>query len=121
MTNPPSDRGHYPGAIDMDEYDTEGAFGHRDQTEGDMDSVPMGNPYNTGRISYPPAADSCVDDEANDGEIDADELNTYQARARNDATRVTAGTMNRRKDLEKYLEEELEEAYEREWWGRSEE
>lgn len=120
-TIPPADAGHYPGAIDIDEYDTEGAYGHRDTTEGDADAVPVGNPYNTNRVAYPPSADACVDDEANDGEIDADELNTYHARSRNDATRVTAGTMNRRKDLEKYFLEEVAQAEDREWWGRSEE
>lgn len=121
MTRPPADAGHYPGDIDIDEYDTEGAYGHRDATEGDADSVPMGNPYNTGRVSYAPSAAACIDDEANDAEIDADEHNTYQARSRNDATRVAAGTMNRRRDLDRFFREEVEEAEDREWWGRHEE
>lgn len=121
MTPPPADAGHYPGAIDVDEYDTEGAYGHRDLTEGDGDEVPEGNPYNTGRVAYPPAGEACVDDEANDAEMDGDELNTYHARARNDETRVEAGTMNRRKTLDKYFREEVEIAEDREWWGRHEE
>jgi hypothetical protein len=121
MTRPPAGPGRYPGAIDIDEYDTEAVYGHRDLTEGDADGVPVGNPYNPGRVSYPPAAEACIDDEANDAEIDADELNTYHVRARNDDTRVEAGTMNRRKTLDKYFREEVEEAEDREWWGRHEE
>ncbi len=111
----------YPGAIDTDEYETEADYGHRDRTEGDSQALPQGNPFNPGRVAFPPAAGPEVDDEANDAEIDADELNTYQGRSRNDSTRVTAGTMNRRKDLDKYFREELDEAYDREWWGRAEE
>lgn len=110
----------YQGAIDLDDYDSEAEYGHRDRTEGDNAGAPEGNPFNRGRISAPSAADSCIDDEANDGEMDADELNTYQARSRNDAERVTAGTMNRRRDMDKYFREEVEEAEDRIWWGRGE-
>lgn len=120
-TASPPDAGPYPGAIDLDEYDTEAQYGHRDRTEGDGDYAPAGNPYNRGRISWPAAADACVDDEANDAEMDGDELMTYHGRARNDAERVTAGTMNRRRDMDKYFREEVEIAEQREWWGRHEE
>jgi hypothetical protein len=120
MPQAPIDYGHYPGAIDIDEYDTEAIYGHRDRTEGDNENMPFGNPYNGGRISAPMSAAECIDDEANDGEMDGDEQNTYQARARNDHERVVAGTMNRRKDLDKYFREEVEEAEDREWWGRDE-
>ena len=34
--------------------------------------------------------------------------------------RVTAGTMNRRRDLDKYLREEVEMAENERWWGRNE-
>jgi hypothetical protein len=111
----------YPGAIDLDEYDSEAVYGHRDLTEGDNDFVPYGNPFNTGRIAAPPAADSCIDDEATDDQIDGDERNTYQVRARNDATRVTAGTMNRREAMDKFFREECEENDDQMWWGRHEE
>lgn len=111
----------YPGAIDPDEYDSEAAYGHRDLTEGDNDYMPYGNPFNTGRISAPLAADACIDDEANDDQLDGDERNAYQVRSRNDATRVTAGTMNRRQDVDKFFREELEQEQDREWWGRHEE
>jgi hypothetical protein len=111
----------YPGAIDIDEYDTEAPHGHRDLTEGDNDFMPQGNPYNIGRVSAQLAADSCIDDEANDDQIDGDERITYQVRARNDETRVAAGTMNRRRDMDKYFREEVAEAEDREWWGRHEE
>jgi hypothetical protein len=111
----------YPGAIDLDEYDSEATYGHRDLTEGDNDFVPYGNPFNTGRIAAPPAADSCIDDEANDDQIDGDERNTYQTRARNDATRATAGTMNRRQAMDKFFREECEESDDQMWWGRHEE
>lgn len=111
----------YPGAIDGDEYDTDGVLGHRDTLEADGASDPFGNPFNIGRDARPPAAGACEDDEANDAEMDADELNTYQARSRNDETRVEAGVMNRRKTLDKYFREEVEEAEDRQWWGRHEE
>ena len=80
----------------------------------------MGNPYDLDRIHSPAAAGACVDDEANDAEIDGDELATYQARPSNDATRVAAGTMNRRRDMDRYFREEVEEAEDRQWWGRHE-
>jgi len=110
----------YPGAIDIDEYDTEPGRGHRDRTEGDNDFAPDGNPFNLNRVGASHAASACVDDEANDDELDGDERMTYQARSRNDPARVTAGTMNRRRDLDKYLREEVDEEDDREWWGRHE-
>jgi len=110
----------YPGAIDVDEYDTEAAYGHRDLSAGDNDLAQPGNPYNRGRISYPTAAAPCADDEANDVEMDGDELAAIQGRVRNDAERVIAGTMNRRRDFDKYFREEVEEAEGRVWWGRHE-
>lgn len=121
VSRAPSDIGHYPGAIDADEYDSEAAYGHRDRTEGDNEGAPAGNPFNRNRVSFQPAADACIDDEANDAEMDGDELMTHHGRARNDPERVTAGTMNRRRDLDKYFREEVEEAEDREWWGRYEE
>lgn len=119
-TVPPAGVGRYPGSIDIDEYESEGAFGHRDQTEGDGDGVPVGNPFNPSRVSYSPAADACIDDEANDEELDGDEGMVYSGLQRNDATRVEAGTMNRRAALDKYFREEVEEAEDRQWWGASE-
>lgn len=113
-------RSWWPGAIDADEYDTEGAMGHRDRTEGDNDDAPEGNPFVLSRVAAPFAADATVDDEANDGEFDTDEGSVYSALSRNDATRVTAGTMNRRKDLDRYLREEVAVEEDREWWGRHE-
>ena len=68
----------------------------------------------------PTAAAAWVDDEANDMELDADEACGNNALSRNDATRVTAGTMNRRRDLDKYLREEVEMAENKRWWGRNE-
>jgi len=58
--------------------------------------------------------------EANDEDIDGDEANTYQVRARNDMVRATAGTMRRLRDMDKYLREEVAEAEDRYWWGRHE-
>ncbi len=52
--------------------------------------------------------------------MDGDELMTYQARSRNDATRVTAGTMRRVKEMDKYFREEVEEREDIPWWGRHE-
>lgn len=76
--------------------------------------------YNYGRTGADAVPEPCYDNEANADELDADELNTYQARSRNDAVRVTAGTMNRQRDLDKYLREEVAEAEDRYWWGRQE-
>ncbi len=112
--------GEYPGAIDFDEYDSDPEYGFRDLADNDNALAPQGNPFNLNRVAFTTAAGPCLDDEANDDMIDGDERVTYQARARNDATRVTAGTMNRRKMMEKYLNEEVLEAEEREWWGRHE-
>jgi hypothetical protein len=111
-------RMRYPGAIEIDEYDTEADAGHVDRSR--YDAPPEGNPYDPMRVRSDLAAAPCVDDEANDNEIDGDERMAYQGAARNDATRVTAGTINRRHDMDKYFREELAEAEEREWYGRHE-
>lgn len=116
----PGSRVRYPGAIDADEYDSEGWYGHRDRTEGDAARAPYGNPYPLGRVTNPAAADACVDDEANDDELDGDERLAYQGRARNDPERVIAGTMNRRRDMDKYLREDCEISEGQWWWGRHE-
>lgn len=88
--------------------------------ELDAPNAPEGNPFAYGKIATPAAASPCIDDEANDAEMDADELNTYQARSRNDQTRVDAGTMRRRRDLDKYLREEVDQYEDQWWWGRHE-
>jgi len=122
LRSPPGENaGPYPGAIDPDEYDSEARYGHRDRGEDDGDFTPEGNPYNRGRTAWPAAAGACVDDEANDAEIDGDEGMVYNSLSRNDAERVTAGTMNRRRDLDKYFREECAMSETREWWGRHEE
>ena len=79
-----------------------------------------GGYYNYGRTGADTVPDPSQDNEANADELDADELNTYQVRSRNDAVRVTAGTMNRQRDLDRYLREEVAEAEDRYWWGRQE-
>ena len=58
--------------------------------------------------------------ESNDGEIDGDENMVNLSVLRNDPTRVISGTMNRRRDMDKYLREETEESENRQWWGRNE-
>ena len=117
---PPAPLQGYPGAIDINEYDSEPGWGHRDRTERDNEFASEGNPFNFNRLNAPSAAGACIDDEANDDALDGDERMNYQARSRNDPTRATAGTMNRRCDLDKYLREEVEEEDDREWWGRHE-
>ncbi len=111
-------RMQYPGAIELDEYETEADAGHVDRSRYTV--VPEGNPYDPMRVESDLAAAPCVDDEANDNEIDGDERMANQGAARNDATRVTAGSMNLRRALPKYLEEEVAEAENREWYGRNE-
>ena len=110
----------YPGAIDADEYDSEGMFGHRDRTAGDNDFAPVGNPFVRSRVTAPASADACVDDEANDDEIEGDERMAYQGLARNDPERVIAGIMNRRREFDPYIREELQNEQDRPWWGRHE-
>ncbi len=114
---PPSE---YRGAIEVSEYDGEAEYGHRDRNRADAANAPEGNPYNTSRVAAPVAAGPCLDDEANDDTLDGDERMVYSSLSRNDATRVDAGIMNRRKDIDRYVREEVEEAEDREWWGRHE-
>jgi hypothetical protein len=118
MLNEP---GVYPGAIDgVDDHDSDAGYGHLDRDVGENAEMAYGNIYNRNRVESPQAAEACLDDEANDAEMDGDELMTFQGRARNDAERVTAGSMNRRKMMGPYLQEELAESEQRQWWGRSE-
>ena len=102
----------YPGAIQAAsrDVDTPGAWfrGDRDRDESE-NYVIEGNPFDVSRLAAPQAAGACTDDEANDMEMDIDEQNANQVRSRNDETRVVAGTMNRRRWLDPYLREELDE------------
>jgi hypothetical protein len=112
----------YPGAIELD-ADSQwpaSAAGTRDQDRGDYAAAPKGNFYNYGRVSAPETAGPCADGEANADEIDLDEKNTYQVRSRNDPVRITAGTMRRQSEMDRYFREEVLEAEERVWWGRHE-
>jgi hypothetical protein len=108
----------YQGAIDIDEYDTEP--GHRDRDSYENDRAPYGNPFNLNRVSAPHAAGPCLDDEANDDELDGDERINYQALSRNDHSRATTGTIGRKTSLDPYLREEVTEEEGREWWGHHE-
>ena len=124
-------KGAYPGAIDcansapsLLDQEWPGA-GTTDRLVTDNRS--QGDVYNFGRTAAPPgdsysasAIAGAAMTEANDEDIDGDEANTYQVRARNDMVRATAGTMRRRRDMDKYLREEVAEAEDRYWWGRHE-
>ena len=112
----------YPGAILLDAGSQwpDTAAGARDLRRGENAAAPRGNFYNFGRTAAPETAGPCTDGEANAEEIDGDEANTYQVRSRNDPVRITAGTMGRQRDMDRYLREEVLEAEEREWWGRHE-
>ncbi len=111
----------YLGAINIDEYDDSApGLGQHDRLEGDNSAAPEGNPFNPSRVAAPFAADACIDDEANNDEIDGDERTNYQALSRNDPTRAIIGSMNSRCGLDKYLREEVEEAEDETWWGRHE-
>ena len=112
----------YPGAIELD-ADSQwpaSAAGTRDRDRGEDAAAPKGNFYNYGRASAPETAGPCADGEANADDIDADEANTDPVRSRNDPVRITAGTMRRQSDMDRYFREEVLEAEEREWWGRHE-
>jgi hypothetical protein len=71
-------------------------------------------------VTAPTSADACIDDEANDDEIEGDERMAYQGLARNDPERVIAGIMNRRREFDPYVRSELEETEDLRWWGRHE-
>lgn len=107
------------GAYDMTADDA-WTTGHRDRLEDQYEVYPTGNPFDLERTAAPQAASPCTDDEANDDTYDIDERNTYQARSRNDATRVTAGTMRRVEFLKPFLTEEVEQKENDYWWGRHE-
>lgn len=107
------------GDIDHDSADT-APWGHPDRTAYGSDYMAVGNPYDLDRIGSPGAAPPGIDDEAIGGLLDADELNTYHARSRNDNTRVWAGAIRRKEFMDRYLREELEEEEDSQWWGRHE-
>jgi len=112
----------YPGAIDFDESplsqitDSAAAVGHSDWDEADRDSVPLGNPYDLGRIASPQAAGPCVDDDAV-AVLDGDELMAYHGTARNDPERVWAAATRRKAFVGRYIREELDETENTRWWG----
>ncbi len=115
--------GPYPGAIDFDGEAGPGApgeeapaLGHLDLSAAARDGAPEGNPFETGRVAAPYAAAPCVDDDAISG-FDGDEQNTYQARSRNDPTRVWAGVFRRKELIDRYVRSELDERENCRWWG----
>ena len=95
-------------------------FGFKDLAKNENARSPEGNPFNLMNTSAPVAAPIQIDDEANADTIDYDEMNTYHAKWRNDATRATAGTMNRFRNVDPYLREELDETENEVWWGQNE-
>ncbi|MDE2097646.1 MAG: hypothetical protein KGL39_10395 [Patescibacteria group bacterium] len=131
----------YKGAIDIDDYeggqpsytgsaqsfpesvdigsDDSFAYGHHDR-RAYAKNPREGNPFDLSRTAAPEAAEPCVDDEADNDSYDADERNAYQVRSRNDSTRVDAGTMRRRKEMDKYFRSEVAAQEEIPWWGRHE-
>jgi hypothetical protein len=58
--------------------------------------------------------------DTNEQLMDADEFNTYQAHLRNDPYRVLTGISQRKNMMDKYLNEELNEEENSQWWGRQE-
>ena len=113
----------YPGAIDyavvgVEVESAEWAGAHR-PSRGDEAPAPEGNPY--ARYSAPQAAAPCLDDEADGSALDGDEKMTHQAFSRNDPLRATMGSMARRRDLDYYFREEVEDEEGRVWWGSHEE
>ena len=123
---------NYPGSID-NEISSLGfaknkaqdmpaymGFGFKDLAKNENSTSPEGNPFNLMNTSAPVAAPIKIDDEANADTIDFDEMNTYHAKWRNDGTRATAGIMNRMRDLDPFLREELDETENEVWWGQNE-
>lgn len=109
----------YPGAIAPDaETDSEGA------DVGLFGAAPAGDDSGDDSGAAAAAADDASDDAAaaeKQTPADGDRLMRRSALSRNDPTRVTAGTMRRRRDLDEYLREEVEAEEGRDWWGRDEE
>jgi hypothetical protein len=52
--------------------------------------------------------------------IDGDERLSYQSLSRNDPKRPIMGVTRRRRDMDKYLREEVDEEENRRWWGQDE-
>jgi hypothetical protein len=94
--------------------------GHPDRYATDNEKAPAGNAYDLSRTAAPKSRAACVDDEANDDEMDIDERSVNSRLAMSDPTRTTAGTMNRRKMLDKYFREEVTAEEDRMWYGRHE-
>lgn len=104
----------YFGAIDLS--DEAFALGLADWKAAARDDAPEGNPFSAGRVAPPQAAPPCVDDDAVNV-LDADELNTVHARARNDETLVWAGVRERKTVVDGAVREELDERENTYWWG----
>jgi hypothetical protein len=116
----------YPGAIAPDaETDSEGAdVGLFGAAPAGDDSGEAATGDDSGAAATGDAGDDAADDAAaaeKQTPADGDRLMRRSALSRNDPTRVTAGTMRRRRDLDEYLREEVEAEEGRDWWGRDEE
>lgn len=114
----------YPGAIEDGGVDDPelAPYGHDTWPAGGRRRAAAdGNPYDLDRArsaqarpSDPMSAAGVV------GVLDADELGALHGRARNEATRVAAGTAGRKRMMDFYLREELDEEEDANWWGRHE-
>lgn len=105
------------GASDLPQWDS---FGFSDLGGYEARHFAEGNPFGLNRAQAPRAAGPCTDDEANNDEYDGDDRIARSGLTRNEPTRVTAGTINRKRDLDPYLREEVEEYEDLNWWGRHE-
>jgi hypothetical protein len=114
-----NDENGYLGSIDIGDFDSLGKLGHQDKKITEYH--PNGNPYLLNSYESPQSQEEgvCIDNDAI-AALDGDELNVYHSRARNDESRVIAGTMRRKEFVDRFTREELDEEENSIWHGNHE-
>lgn len=108
-----------------------GGDGGADSWEGSFDLSGLGGLEEADRYGDGERADdyghaigggemACIGGEYTDDPIGGDERMTRNSLARNDPVRPTIGLMRRRREMEQYFAEELDEAENSVWWGNHE-
>lgn len=119
--------GAYPGAVSFEPESLAlgGNLldGSADQYGGQAFTELVFNQSRTAMGGVPndgPQGRACRAPTSNNAPLGMDERIAFSGLARNDATRQTAGTMNRRCMMDPYLREEVAAREADEWWGRDE-
>jgi hypothetical protein len=112
---------NYPGAVELDQIESQDFawMGHVDAPEQKIGyNMPGDVTFDLNRTK---GNDDIPTEWSNDGVLDGDEqiVDNMRSRALNANVRSDMGTIRRKEFMERFVQDELDEFGQREWWGRA--